>query len=367
MRLLALCAALLGAVAEPHGADPPLAFLSSRKIAVSAAAASIRVVGGLRERRRRATMRAAAAALEAPSAPAPPPPRDAGAASRFVRRALRGYHAEARELDKGLEVRVTRAVGRVGREVRAVGTRAQSVGLVSAVRAHRYWDEMGFPRGAPPPSEASAEAYVADAMGDGEAATGVWEAAGEASKAGVSVWVRRVPGSPFVEVRCRAVVDAPPSVVLDLLTTGDEDTIRTFNPYYESGWDLAPAAAATGGAGGSGAADGAVRVSYARVRAAAPGLKPRDTVTRVAKHDLGANRVALLLSAVEHPAAPPRDGYVRARVVRGMHLLEPTEGGGSTYTFTQQIDSGGARVPACMLQRSSSLFVERLARTAVSV
>ena len=65
--------------------------------------------------------------------------------------------------------------------------------------------------------------------------------------------------------------------------------------------------------------------------------------------------------------APPRDGYVRARVVRGMHLLEPTEGGGSTYTFTQQIDSGGARVPACMLQRSSSLFVERLARTAVSV
>ena len=58
---------------------------------------------------------------------------------------------------------------------------------------------------------------------------------------------------------------------------------------------------------------------------------------------------------------------VRARVVRGMHLLEPTEGGGSTYTFTQQIDSGGARVPACMLQRSSSLFVERLARTAVSV
>ena len=96
-------------------------------------------------------MRAAAAALEAPSAPAPPPPRDAGAASRFVRRALRGYHADARELDKGLEVRVTRAVGRVGREVRAVGTRAQSVGLVSAVRAHRYWDEMGFPRGAPPP------------------------------------------------------------------------------------------------------------------------------------------------------------------------------------------------------------------------
>ena len=284
-----------------------------------------------------------------------------------MRRALRGYHAAARELDKGLEVRVTRAVGRVGREVRAVGTRAQSVGLVSAVRAHRYWDEMGFPRGAPPPSEASAEAYVADAMGDGEAATGVWEAAGEASKAGVSVWVRRVPGSPFVEVRCRAVVDAPPSVVLDLLTTGDEDTIRTFNPYYESGWDLAPAAAATGGAGGSGAADGAVRVSYARVRAAAPGLKPRDTVTRVAKHDLGANRVALLLSAVEHPAAPPRDGYVRARVVRGMHLLEPTEGGGSAYTFTQQIDSGGARVPACMLQRSSSLFVERLARTAVSV
>ena len=29
MRLLALCAALLGAAAEPHGADPPLAFLSS--------------------------------------------------------------------------------------------------------------------------------------------------------------------------------------------------------------------------------------------------------------------------------------------------------------------------------------------------
>ena len=41
MRLFALCVALLGVAAEPHGADPPLAFLSSRKIAVSAAAPAV--------------------------------------------------------------------------------------------------------------------------------------------------------------------------------------------------------------------------------------------------------------------------------------------------------------------------------------
>ena len=225
-----------------------------------------------------------------------------------MRRALRGY-LEARELDKGLEVRVTRAVGRVGREVRAVGTRAQSVGLVSAVRAHRYWDEMGFPRGAPPPSEASAEAYVADAMGDGEAATGVWEAAGEASKAGVSVWVRRVPGSPFVEVRCRAVVDAPPSVVLDLLTTGDEDTFAHSTVLNRAGTSRPPPPRP---AAPTGAADG--RARELRACRGGAGLKPRDTVTRVAKRDLGANRVALLLR-VEHPAAAAA-AFVRARGAR---------------------------------------------------
>ena len=235
---------------------------------------------------------------------------------------------------------MTRAVGRVGREVRAVGTRAQSVGLVSAVRAHRYWDEMGFPRGAPPPSEASAEAYVADAMGDGEAATGVWEAAGEASKAGVSVWVRRVPGAR--SSRCAAVLSSTRRpVVLDLLTTGDEDTIRTSTRTMNRG-GTSPAAAASRRCR-PGAADGAVRVSYARVRAAAlvqtarhgdprRQARPRRQSRRAAPLGRGAPRRA---------AARP----VRARVARGMHLLEPTEGG-STYTFTQQID-WAARALAC--------------------
>ena len=55
------------------------------------------------------------------------------------------------------------------------------------------------------------------------------------------------------------------------------------------------------------------RVSYASVRAMFP-LKPRDTVTKITQKRLGKTTNVLLLTAVQHPAMPIRDGFVRAKV-----------------------------------------------------
>ena len=49
----------------------------------------------------------------------------------------------------------------------------------------------------------------------------------------------------------------------------------------------------------------------------------RDTVTRAAERTLTVGGTALILHAVDHPAMPPRSDYVRAKILCGMHLVQP--------------------------------------------
>ena len=59
-----------------------------------------------------------------------------------------------------------------------------------------------------------------------------------AERDGVCVWRRRVAGSPHDEIRGNGLIDAAPRQVLSLMRRSDEETIRKYNPTYESGYDL---------------------------------------------------------------------------------------------------------------------------------
>lgn len=171
----------------------------------------------------------------------------------------------------------------------------------------------------------------------------------------VRVWRRSVPGSHFAEIRGNGIINSSPQALMDLLCENDADVIRLYNPLYTEGHDVCTI-------------DKRTRLSYATVRAFFP-LKPRDTLTRVTHWELpllgpgacwtcyarqarveciphrgempfmllGAS--ALLLRHAVHPAAPKDPNYVRAKILRGMHLVQPVNGspGKANYTFCTQV------------------------------
>jgi len=130
--------------------------------------------------------------------------------------------------------------------------------------------------------------------------------------------------------------------VLALLRRADEATIREYNPTYESGFDLQTV-------------DGSTKVTYGVTRRVFP-FRPRDTVTRIVVREIapaqldGIGGYALMLHAVEHADMPPRPGFVRARLLRGVTLMQPVphQAGVTNFTFTQQVDVGGV-IPNWML------------------
>jgi hypothetical protein len=192
----------------------------------------------------------------------------------------------------------------------------------------------------------SCEALVSDLTSNGEE----WSLRVE--REGVKVWRRKVEGSSYDEVRGSGVVSAPPSVVVALMKCGDAETIREYNPMYDQGHDLEHIDAST-------------KVSYGSVRAIFP-FKPRDTVTRVAFRELPTlTGTAILLKAVKHHEMPVRSGYVRAEIMRGMHLIQPMKGDPSktNFTFTQHINTGGV-IPAWLMNtlvtQDAVTFVKRL-------
>jgi hypothetical protein len=174
-------------------------------------------------------------------------------------------------------------------------------------------------------------------------------------KGNVRVWARQVAGSKFKEVRGNGIVDAPPAKVLALLRASDAETIRQYNPMYASGYDLQQL-------------DPNTKVSYGTARKVGP-MKPRDTVTRVAFRELPSGGTVLMLRAVDHSEKPVASKYVRARILRGMHLVQPVHGaaGKTNFTFTQQVDCGGA-VPAWLMNilitQDAVQFIDRIGKVA---
>lgn len=176
------------------------------------------------------------------------------------------------------------------------------------------------------------------------------------SKGGYSIMKRKVPGSPHVEVRGHGVFSSSPASVIALFESSDADFIRRYNPLYDSGRDLERY-------------DGATKAAYARVRAAFPGVRPRDTVSLISRRSVRGDGIAFFQKAMEHRDATPTRGVVRAKILRGMFLMEPVAGspGQTNFTFTQQCDAGGV-VPAWIMNRlitgESLNFLARLERTA---
>ena len=201
-------------------------------------------------------------------------------------------------------------------------------------------------RGAGLPAVGDPEALVRDATGDDR-----WVL--KVAKADVRIWSRSVPGSPNNEIRGNGLIEAPPRKVLELLRQPDAATIRQYNPMYDEGYDLERIDART-------------KISFGTARAIFP-FKPRDTVTRIAEREVqgGTGGTVLLLRAVEHASMPPQKTHVRARIVRGMHLIQPVAGqpARTNFTFCQQVDVGGI-LPAWLMNQliaqDSVEFVKRV-------
>lgn len=159
---------------------------------------------------------------------------------------------------------------------------------------------------------------------------------------GVSIWRRKVAGSNWDEIKGSAVLQCRPGAVEHLFSTSDAAVIRTFNPMYESGFDIQRFSAGA-------------KAAYARVKAVFPGFAPRDTVSLVEQHavpeDKGGGTV-FLIRAMEHPMAPPDKQCVRAKIISGANLIQPLAGEPDKclFTFTQHCDPGGA-VPAWALNK----------------
>ena len=133
---------------------------------------------------------------------------------------------------------------------------------------------------------------------------------------GVSIWRRKVVGSNWDEIKGSAVLQCRPGAVEHLFLTSDAEVIRTYNPMYESGFDIQRFSAGA-------------KAAYARVKAVFPGFAPRDTVSLVEKHtvpdDKGGGTV-FLIRAMEHPLAPPDMQCVRAKIISGANLIQPLAG-----------------------------------------
>ncbi len=54
----------------------------------------------------------------------------------------------------------------------------------------------------------------------------------------MSVWTRHVPESDYVEVKASARIPASPEAVSEVLTPGDIDIVRTYNPLIKDGYDV---------------------------------------------------------------------------------------------------------------------------------
>jgi hypothetical protein len=215
------------------------------------------------------------------------------------------------------------------------------------------WHGVGESSGSTRPVMRSAE-EVENFVADATSGANSWAFA--VHQNGFTVWKRKLPGSPHVYVRGHGIFDAPPSSVVALFESSDADFIRQYNPMYDSGWDLERYDATT-------------KAAYGKVRAAAPGVRPRDTVSLISRRCVRGGGVAFFQDAMVHPAAPPLRGVVRAKILRGMFLIQSVPGSTTrtNFTFCQQVDAGGV-IPAWVMNRlitgEAISFLQRLERTA---
>lgn len=176
--------------------------------------------------------------------------------------------------------------------------------LTSAVRA-----EVQTAPAAPPATPATTDSALPSPAAPGPG----WEKIGD--KDGVTVFKREVPGSPFHGLRGSGLVRAPPSRVALVLL----DDARA--PEWVDSLDAAMVVNVI---------SSSEYIEYNHVSMPWP-VSDREFLTRVTLEHDAASGAAIIRSEPEQQASfPLRPKTVRG-ALRGVYLLEPREGGQSTY------------------------------------
>lgn len=148
---------------------------------------------------------------------------------------------------------------------------------------------------------------------------------------GIVVHRRKVEGFDLHEFRGRGIVDAPLPRVIAVLADAPRrvDWMERCVASYE-----VEKIGETG------------QVAYNRTKGTWP-VSDRDVVVYANSiFDVARREVRVPFHAVSHPKAPPRDGVVRIRHLRGHWILRPADGGRTTWVEYQAHADPGGSIPS---------------------
>ncbi|CBJ27871.1 conserved unknown protein [Ectocarpus siliculosus] len=151
----------------------------------------------------------------------------------------------------------------------------------------------------------------------------------------VQVWKRSMPNSDFVAIKSKASLAVSPQALFEVLTPGDIEIVRQYNPLVEDGIDLE-------------VIDRDNKVSWSATMGIWP-CRPRDFVTHIQRATLEDGSVAIVNSATSHPKAPAGGKYVRGEILHGVfHIKAAKNKKHSEFTMVHHFSPGGNIPPWLM-------------------
>ncbi|CAB1117652.1 unnamed protein product [Ectocarpus sp. CCAP 1310/34] len=151
----------------------------------------------------------------------------------------------------------------------------------------------------------------------------------------VQVWKRSMPNSDFVAIKSKASLAVSPQALFEVLTPGDIEIVRQYNPLVEDGIDLE-------------VIDRDNKVSWSATMGIWP-CRPRDFVTHIQRATLEDGSVAIVNSATSHPKAPVGEKYVRGEILHGVfHIKAAKNKKHSEFTMVHHFSPGGNIPPWLM-------------------
>ncbi|CAN0342229.1 unnamed protein product, partial [Ectocarpus sp. 12 AP-2014] len=151
----------------------------------------------------------------------------------------------------------------------------------------------------------------------------------------VQVWKRSMPNSDFVAIKSKASLAVSPQALFEVLTPGDIEIVRQYNPLVEDGSDLE-------------VIDRDNKVSWSATMGIWP-CRPRDFVTHIQRATLEDGSVAIVNSATSHPKAPAGGKYVRGEILHGVfHIKAAKNKKHSEFTMVHHFSPGGNIPPWLM-------------------
>ncbi|CAM9364998.1 unnamed protein product [Chrysoparadoxa australica] len=136
----------------------------------------------------------------------------------------------------------------------------------------------------------------------------------------MKVYKKTVPDSPFVAIKAKGMLRASPEALQEVLTPGDIEIVRLYNPMIEQGFDLEILSDDS-------------KISWSATSAMWP-AKARTFVTFIHRKFLPDGSLVLLQRAVDHPDAPDLPNSVRGEILHGMFLVKPVPGHPKRTDFT---------------------------------